>query len=325
MKRQTHVSSLMTADPRRTQPRCEVASTYAGMLLTLQVNFGRRFLPDEPFETHRNTVPFRMWLGRGIVITARGRQPEEGALRLPALSKTLDDGSGPCSCGALASSVITEITSITADSVVLLEDEIFGLKAQMQQQALMAGAHRPVGSVALQKLRRELMPLRYAAISLRRYEVPELNALETVVRLTERPEQTLFSEADKYEVREAAARQEALVESLKGTIVAGEALQAEMAAHATWQQNEYSFQLTVLGCVLSVLAFCSISIDAIELMHKVRQTELLHGLRQATDGGASSAAETERLEQQQQQPAPVCAREESSGWWWRKRTASSSS
>ena len=28
----------------------------------------------------------------------------------------------------------------------------------------------------------------------------------------------------------------------------------------------YSFQLTVLGCVLSVLGFCSISIDALSLM-----------------------------------------------------------
>ena len=51
------------------------------------------------------------------------------------------------------------------------------------------------------------MPLRYAAISMRRYEVPEQHALQTVVRLTERPEQTLFSDADKYELREAKARQ----------------------------------------------------------------------------------------------------------------------
>lgn len=39
------------------------------------------------------------------------------------------------------------------------------------------------------------------------YEMPELNALQTVVCLTERPEQTLFTEADKYEIREAEARQ----------------------------------------------------------------------------------------------------------------------
>merc|ERR1712146_476996 len=97
------------------------------------------------------------------------------------------------------------------------------------------------------------MPLRYAAITTRRYEMPELVALETVVRLTERPEQTLFSDADKHELREAKARQEALVESLNATIAASEALQNEVAAHVAWQQSRYSYQLTMLGCLLSTL------------------------------------------------------------------------
>jgi len=236
------------------------------MLLTLRVNFGQRFVANAMFEQERNIVPFRMWLGRGILITARGRLPDQGAMRLPSLSQTLQDGSGPPTCGALASAVISEITSITANSVVALEDEIFALKARLQQQALLAGANRPVSTSALQGLRRELMPLRYAAISMRRYEVPELSALQTVARLTERPEQTLFSDADKYEIREAQARQEALVESLNATIAAGEALQNEVAAHVAWQQSHYSFQLTVLGSVLSVLAFCSISIDALAML-----------------------------------------------------------
>lgn len=268
MKRQTHVSSLMVADPRKTQPRCEVASNWTGMLLTLSVNFGNRLDASEPRD--RNIVPFRMWLGRGILITARGRQPDEGEMRLPRLSELLDRGTGPATCGALASAVISEITSITADSAVALEDEMFELKARLQQQALLAGAHRPVGATVLQGLRHELMPLRYAAISMRRYEVPELNALKTVVSLTERPEQTLFSDADRYELREAKARQEALVESLNATIAAGEALQTEVSAHAGWQQNDYSFQLLCLGSVLSVLTFCSISIDALALIARLR-------------------------------------------------------
>lgn len=271
MKRQTHISSLMVADPRKTQPRCEVASTWSGMLLTLRVNFGKRFEANASLDQDRNIVPFRMWLGRGLIITARGRQPNEGEMRMPSLSQTLDDGSGPATCGSLASAVISEITSITADSVEALEDEIFALKATLQQKALLAGAHRPVGTAALQRLRSKLMPIRYAAITMRRYEVPELHALQTVARLTERPEQTLFSDADRYEIREAKARQEALVESLNATIAAGETLQNEVAAHATWQQSDYSFQLTVLGCVLSVLGFCSISIDALALLSTVRQ------------------------------------------------------
>ena len=265
MKRQTHVSSLMVADPRTSQPRCEVAASLTGMLLSLEVNFGKRF--EAAGGQHRNIVPFRMWLGRGILVTARGHQPDEGTLRLPSLSQTLREGNGPATCGALASAVISEITSITADSALVIEDEIFGLQARLQQQARLAGAHRPVRAAELQEIRRELMPLRYAAISMRRYEVPELNALETVVRLSERPEQSLFSDADRYEIREATARQETLVESLNATIAAGETLQKEVEAHATWQQSDYSFQLTMLGCVMSVLGFCSISIDALALLH----------------------------------------------------------
>ena len=267
-RQRADVSTMMTADPRTTQPRCEVDSQARGMLLTLQVNFGKRLdahaLTSE--YQHRNIVPFRMWLGRGILITARGRLPHEGAMRLPALSNSLEEGDGPHTCGALASAVISEITSITAETALNLEDEMFALTAQLQQQALLAGSHRPVGAQELQAIRAELAPLRYAAVAMRRYEVPELSALQAVVRLTERPEQTLFSsDADTYELREAAARQEALVESLNATIEAGEALQEEVAQHAAWQQSAYSFQLTVLGCVLSVLGFCSISIDAYDL------------------------------------------------------------
>lgn len=236
------------------------------MLLSLEVNFGKRFEAIEPSEQNRNIVPFRMWLGQGILITARGHQPDEGELRLPLVSRMLEDGDGPATCGALASTIISDITSITADSALAIEDEIFALQARLQQEARLAGAHRPVRASALQALRRELMPLRYAAINMRRYEVPELNALETVVRLSERPEQVLFADADRYEIREATARQEALVESLNATLAAGETLQQEIEAHATWQQSVYSFHLTILGCVLSALGFCSISIDALSLL-----------------------------------------------------------
>ena len=132
---------------------------------------------------------------------------------------------------------------------------------------------------ALQAIRRELMPLRYAAITMRRHEVPELAALQTVVRLSGRPQQRLFADADSYELREAEARQEALVESLHATIAAGEALQNEVGAHAAWQQSTYSAQLTTLGCVLSVLGLCSVSFDALAFVQGLQG-----------DGGALAAA-----------------------------------
>ena len=140
MKRNIHVSSLMTADPRKTQPRCAVAPNSNGMLLTLQVNLGKRFR-DIQFDQRRNIVPFRMWLGRGILITARGRQPDEGELRMPGLSQTLESGNGPATCGSLASAVIAEITSINLDEISELEDEIFALKARKQQQGISAWEH----------------------------------------------------------------------------------------------------------------------------------------------------------------------------------------
>eukprot|EP00966_Prymnesium_polylepis_P154202 3560736-Prymnesium_polylepis.1 len=182
----------MVEDPRMTQPRCEVASNWAGMLLTLRTAFGKHNDgTTAPFDHDADIFPFRLWLGRGILITARGPQPTDGAFRMPAIDRRLRDGCGPTSCGQLAAAAITDITTLTADSVMQLEDSIFALKASLQRQAFAAGAHRPVGSRQLQALRRELLPLRYAAISMRRYEMPELNALQTVLRLTERPEQTL--------------------------------------------------------------------------------------------------------------------------------------
>jgi hypothetical protein len=194
------VAGLMVEDPRMTQPRCEVASNWAGMLLTLRVACSEHGEDMAPAEQEVNIFPFRMWLGRGILITARGLQPADGAFRLPVLDKSLRDGHGPHTCGGLAAAAISDITTLTANSVMKLEDSMFALKARLQQQALEAGGHRPVSTSRLQALRRELMPLRYTAISMRRYEMPELNALQTVVRLTKRPEQTLFADGDMYEV-----------------------------------------------------------------------------------------------------------------------------
>ena len=54
----------------------------------------------------------------------------EGAMRMPLLSQRLDEGTGPATCGALASAVISEITDITAESALSLEDGIFELKAR---------------------------------------------------------------------------------------------------------------------------------------------------------------------------------------------------
>ena len=52
----------------------------------------------------------------------------------------MSEALGPATCGALASAVLSEFTSITADGVEHLEDEIFALKARLQQIALRAGA-----------------------------------------------------------------------------------------------------------------------------------------------------------------------------------------
>ena len=60
-------------------------------------------------------------------------------------------------------------------------------------------------------------------------------------------------------------------EALGAPSAAGEALQNEVAEHIAWQQSELSSQLTLIGCLLSVLGFCSISIDALALLETVRQ------------------------------------------------------
>ena len=268
VKKQTHISNLMVADPRKTQPRCEItfseSAVCTGMLLSLEVNFGNRLRPTSRSSFTRNIVPLRMWLGRGILITARGHQPQEGTLRLPSLSQSLEDGSGrrpaarwpPPSLG---------VTSVTADSALRIEDEMFELQARLQQQAARGGV--PAGR------RRGA-----ARAPARAYAAPVRRHLHEAIRgaraertrdgreALERPEQRLFDDADKYELREAMSRQDALVESLKATLAAGYALKKDIEAHATWEQSVYSFRLTVLGSVLSVLGFCSISIDALSLM-----------------------------------------------------------
>jgi len=260
-KRGKWISNMMTESPRKTQPRCEVSPGWNGLLLTLRV---AERPEDEP-------EPFRLWLGPGVLVTACAEpEPPELGLQCQLLQESLGQGTGPASCGTLATSIISSMTTLTSDSVASLSDLTFALKGQLQQTALAAGPKQPVSSSDLNALRRALMPLRYAAITMRRYEVPERDALATVLRFADHPGQSLFSDTDRYDLSEAAATQDALVASLDATLAAGEALQNELMAHLTWQQGEHSFRLTVLGSVLSILGFFSISVDVLDFVARRR-------------------------------------------------------
>merc|ERR1712228_977681 len=96
---------------------------------------------------------------------------------------------------------------------------------------------------------------------LRRYLLPQQEPLEALLQFCALPHQRILDEKAIACCSKAKERHRALVEHLDATRNAGEVLQGEILALIGWGTAVASYRLTLLGSLLGVLGFFSVSFD----------------------------------------------------------------
>lgn len=258
-------STRLTENPRCTKPRCEVADDESALLLTLHAAAGLAAGLARPME---RVISLRLWLTQRVLITARDEELLEQLMHLNLLESSLLSGRGARSCGGLLPSIVDRAVQLSSQAATHIEDQIFELQATLQQRSLARGGAKPVPRGELQALLQELTPLRYDLIRMKRHAAPQGAAITTLLDLCASHEQRLFSERAVYNCKECHRHQEVLEEALDEAREAGEVLHGEILAHVGWATARGTFWLTVLGSVLGVLAFCSVSVDLLDFINR---------------------------------------------------------
>lgn len=253
----------LTEDLNGAQPLCEPSPSSDALLLTLRAAKG---LPTGFAKQGPKLVAFHLWVMRHLLVSATEAMPGEGAFLIPELEQSLLDGSGEVTAGALAALILERAMHVSISGAKEAEDIIFDLKERLQFLAMGSLASRE-----LELLRRDLAQIRYNVVLLRRYLFPQQEPLESLMQFcTRREGRNLFSEKAISNCKKAQERHQALVECLDATRSAGEILQGELLALIQWGTASGSYRLTLLGSVLGVLGFFSVSFDLLNFMERRR-------------------------------------------------------
>lgn len=252
-------SSWLTEDFTDMQPSFAVSPSSDALLMTLRAAKG---LPTGLVKQGPKLVAFRMWLARPLLVSTRDSMPGDGVAIVSELAQQLIAGKGPATCGALAAAMMERTMQLSMVGAREAEDHVFALKERLQLLAMGALGHRE-----LELLRRELAQIRYNVVMVRRYLLPHQEPLEAIMQFCLLPEgKYIFDEKGIASVKKAQGRHQALVERLDAARSAGEVLQGEILALIGWGTASASYRLTMLGCVLGMLGFFSVSFDLLKFM-----------------------------------------------------------
>lgn len=241
------------------QPSCEPSLSSDALLINFRATKG---LPTGLAKRGPELVTFHLWLSRHLLISAESSH-ESGTSIVPSLRQSLEEGHGAPTCGQLASAILEGATGLSTVAAREAEDEVFRLKERLQRLALGSLAHRE-----LELLRRDLAQVRYNVIMLRRYLSPQREPLEALLHFCMLPEQQLLDEKAIVACRKMQDRNRSMVEHLDAARSAGEALQVEILALVGWATATSSYRLTVLGSLIGVLGFFSISFDLLSFVER---------------------------------------------------------
>ena len=107
-----------------------------------------------------------------------------------------------------------------------------------------------------------LAPTRQRLIRAQRYLIPQLDAIEALMRRSEAAGvETMLCRADIVRLRESEAKLRSLVSALEATRGSGDVLHDELMDIKSEQNDNANIKLARVGVVLSGLAILSISMD----------------------------------------------------------------
>lgn len=199
-----------------------------GILLTLR---GVNMNPGARLE---DMISIRIWLEPGRVITAARRRLRS----VTELRQAIDEGSGPESPTLLVLELIDRLNRYIAEATEQIEQNIDAAEEEVQRGG---GAAR---NSAFTRLRRQ-------TAQVRRYLMPQREALDRLTRFAETP----FSPAEMIEVREQLNRLTLSLEDLdlvrERAVVAQEEL-LNLLAH---EQNARMLLLSIVAAIFLPLSF----------------------------------------------------------------------
>jgi zinc transporter len=199
-----------------------------GVLITLR---GVNLNPGARLE---DMISVRVWLEAGRVVTATRRKLRS----LTEIRDAIDQGAGPTSPARLLLELIDRLNRYIGEATEQIEQNIDAAEDQVERGA---GAAR---NSAFNRLRRQ-------TAQVRRYLLPQRDALDRLSRLTDSP----FSAAEQVELREHLNRLTLSLEDLDLVRERALVAQEELLNVLAHEQNSRMLLLSIVAAVFLPLSF----------------------------------------------------------------------
>lgn len=217
------ISALLS---EQTRPRSTMIKN--GLLLMLR---GLNFNPGSDPE---DMVSIRIWIDENRIISTNRRN----LLSLDDMVASIEEDNGPASPSQFLSDLTNKITDRMSDLVNDIEDKADEL------EDLLLNEHNLYLRTKLAELRRE-------AIGLRRYLIPQREALSRLFN----EKLSWLTDTDRYQLHEASDRTMRYIENLDAVREKAIVLQEELMSQLSEQMNNRMYILSMIAAIFLPLGF----------------------------------------------------------------------
>jgi zinc transporter len=187
-------------------------------------------------EALEDMLALRMWASEGMLITLRSK-PIQATRDVEAMVKT---GEAPHSTGGLVAALANALTNRMEPEIAAFDEQADGFEDEILDPDVRVG-------------RAELAQFRRKVLALRRYIVPQREALSQLVR--EGSAAAFFSETDVLYLRESVDRVTRLAEDLDAIRERSVVLQEQIMEERSDMMNQRLFVLSILSAVFLPISF----------------------------------------------------------------------
>jgi len=187
-------------------------------------------------EALEDMIALRMWASEGMLITLRSRRVQ-AARDVEALVKAYE---APASTGGLVAALANALTDRMEPEITAFDEQCDGLEDEILDPAIR------LGRATLSEFRRKVL-------ALRRYIVPQREALAQLVR--EGSAAGFFTDTDVLYLRESVDRVTRLAEDLDAIRERSIVLQEQVMEERSEMMNQRLFVLSILSAVFLPISF----------------------------------------------------------------------
>ena len=228
LKEESHLDEFVTSGllSEQTRPRCTVMKD--GVLVMLRaINFNPG---DEP----EDMISIRMWINENLIITTNRRK----LLSVEEMVKSIESGDGPRTSGEFLAEITHRISELMSDNVNEIDDKADELENLVLNEQNYY-------------LKSEISELRRSAISLRRYLIPQREALE---RLSNQ-RMAWLNDSNRLQILESSDKTMRYIENLDAVREKAIVFQEELMSHISEQMNKRMYLLSLIAAIFLPLGF----------------------------------------------------------------------